>query len=489
MTEAGNPDNQKRVKSVQVELPVSFLRYGIEFVDTPGVGSAIRTNTETTYRFLPECDAVLFVTGVDTPMTSLELDLLEAVRDYVNKVFFVINKIDLISDKEKDEVYGFVSAVIKKHTSQEAAKIFTVSSRLALEGNASLNPEGYERSGLKELEVALGSFLSEEKSAAFLSGIVQKIARIIEFEEGHGAFEETALAARLQVMRDEKVKTIHQEPHAAFQSLSRARKKLELFITTGAANLRYEAPGELSGAPEIKLSEESEPAAPVIVQPITVSEEQAGADLATRSCPVCRHVAESLSDFYAHWQYQLSNDESAQEAFAAETGFCPLHTWQLLSMTSPYGASVGFSELAHHVAHELNQLQNQQNRTALWQLVQDSRNCRVCQLVSVTEKEYIVSLSDLITKQEGKLKYQQSQGACLRHLAMLLDIADPEYHEFLIGHASERFEQDAEDMRTYAIKQEALRRGLQNKNEDDAYRRTVIRIVGDRSVCVPWSKG
>lgn len=124
VTEAGNPDNQKRVKSVQVELPVSFLRYGIEFVDTPGVGSAIRTNTETTYRFLPECDAVLFVTGVDTPMTSLELDLLEAVRDYVNKVFFVINKIDLISDKEKDEVYGFVSAVIKKTYQPRSGKDF-----------------------------------------------------------------------------------------------------------------------------------------------------------------------------------------------------------------------------------------------------------------------------------------------------------------------------------------------------------------------------
>jgi len=77
VTEKGNPANRKKVKTACVELPVPFLRRGIEFVDTPGVGSAIAANTATTYAFLPECDAVLFVTSVDTPMTSLELVFLE----------------------------------------------------------------------------------------------------------------------------------------------------------------------------------------------------------------------------------------------------------------------------------------------------------------------------------------------------------------------------------------------------------------------------
>jgi ribosome biogenesis GTPase A len=38
VTEKGNPDNRKKVKTVSVELPVPFLQRGIEFVDTPGVG-------------------------------------------------------------------------------------------------------------------------------------------------------------------------------------------------------------------------------------------------------------------------------------------------------------------------------------------------------------------------------------------------------------------------------------------------------------------
>jgi hypothetical protein len=31
------------------------------------------------------------------------------------------------------------------------------------------------------------------------------------------------------------------------------------------------------------------------------------------------------------------------------------------------------------------------------------------------------------------------------------------------------------------------RRALQNRNEEDAYRLTIIRIVGDRNVCMPWA--
>ena len=60
--------------------------------------------------------------------------------------------------------------------------------------------------------------------------------------------------------------------------------------------------------------------------------------------------------------------------------------------------------------------------------------------------------------------------------------------EFLLSHAAQRFEEDAEDMQTYAMKHEALRRALQNRNEDDAYRRAIIRIVGGRSVCMPWAE-
>jgi hypothetical protein len=74
VTERGNPGNCKPVKTASLEVPLPFLRRGLEFVDTPGVGSSIEANTATTYTFLPECDAVLFVTSVDSPFTKGSCD-------------------------------------------------------------------------------------------------------------------------------------------------------------------------------------------------------------------------------------------------------------------------------------------------------------------------------------------------------------------------------------------------------------------------------
>jgi hypothetical protein len=105
------------------------------------------------------------------------------------------------------------------------------------------------------------------------------------------------------------------------------------------------------------------------------------------------------------------------------------------------------------------------------------------------EEEYVRQLALLINEPGGLDQYRHSQGACLRHLGMLLDAAvSAESRAFLLSHAIQSFEQDAEDMRSYAMKRDALRRALQHRNEEDAYRRAIIRIVGDRRVCMPWAE-
>lgn len=67
ITEHGSPGNEKRLIEARVELPLPFLRRGLHFIDTPGIGSARHENTATTYAFLPQMDAVIFVTSVEVP--------------------------------------------------------------------------------------------------------------------------------------------------------------------------------------------------------------------------------------------------------------------------------------------------------------------------------------------------------------------------------------------------------------------------------------
>jgi GTPase Era involved in 16S rRNA processing len=58
------------------------------------------------YSFLPNCDAVLFVTSAEGPLSEAEIELLTAIKRYAGKIFFVLNKIDLLAD-ESEDMEGF----------------------------------------------------------------------------------------------------------------------------------------------------------------------------------------------------------------------------------------------------------------------------------------------------------------------------------------------------------------------------------------------
>lgn len=483
VTEKGNPGNGKKIKKATVELPVPFLRQGLEFVDTPGVGSAITENTAVTYGFLPECDAVILVTSVDTPMSGVEMSFLNEIRGFVDKIFFVVNKIDLISEIERREVLEFVSRTIENQLGCKAVKIYPVSARMGLSARVHGNEEEYGRSGLKALEEALAAFLSEEKAETFLLSVIQKALRIVSDEAAQGAFGEEALRRREAEMQRPDFVTFKRDPHDSAGAVKGARAKLETLMRTLSAG-RTEKPAENREPPA--ALEESEPrhestALPAALRP---------ADLGARGCFICRHVAKNVSDFFAHWQYAIGSDESAQAEFAAELGFCPLHTWQLLALCSPHGASVGFSRLAERFAQRLGaDAAKPADGGDVRKLIRSSQNCRVCGMIRELEKGYIDKLSDSLKEEAFRSRYRNSQGVCLHHLSMLLDAVQPESARvFLLSVAAERFEEDADDMRSFALKHESRRRALENSNEEDAYRRAIIRMAGERSLCAPWNE-
>jgi predicted GTPase len=494
VTEKGNPGNGKNVKTVRLELPVPFLQRGVEFVDTPGVGSGITVNTATTYSFLPECDAVLFVTGVDAPMTSLELSFLKEIRQYVNRIFFIVNKIDLAQGEQRKEVLEFINQAIREQTGQEEIKVFPVSSGQALAAKISGDDALYEQSGLKALENVLASFLSGEKSVSLLATIALRALRLLDAEEAPGIFQETSLKLRATGTQIEKSHTIQVDPQAAAVALAEAHARLEV-LYQDMMDGRQTGPVEKSGGPSAKrkaISGTAFPAGPLNLVALSKTDpvpEEIAADLQARTCPVCRHLSRQASGFFSHWQYRLVTEEQAQAEFAANLGFCPLHTWQLLAISSPYGASVGYASLAAEAGRRIQEESDAfSGGDKIMQLVHNSHNCPVCKLLRGEEKKYIALLGELISHPSGRDAYRHSQGACLWHLGMLLNATPSgEDQQFLLAHAVQLFRQDAEDMRTYAMKRDALRRALQNRNEEDAYRRAVTRIVGDRSVCMPWA--
>jgi hypothetical protein len=69
---------------------------------------------------------------------------------------------------------------------------------------------------------------------------------------------------------------------------------------------------------------------------------------------------------------------------------------------------------------------------------------------------------------------------------LLASISPAEIRIFLLSHAAKRFEADAEDMRSFALKREALRASLLNRDEADAYLRAIVKMAGDRNLAMPW---
>jgi tRNA U34 5-carboxymethylaminomethyl modifying GTPase MnmE/TrmE len=178
VTQQGNPGNEKKVERVYVELPLPFLRRGLEFVDTPGVGSAVDANTATTMEFLPRCDAALFVTSVDTPLTAVEIELLSKLRQYIRKIIFIINKTDLLDDQERREVVAYIIGALQRQMGTSSLRAYATSSKRGLAAKLAHDDEAYKQSGLGTVEDAIASFLAVEKASTFLVNILDKAAAI-----------------------------------------------------------------------------------------------------------------------------------------------------------------------------------------------------------------------------------------------------------------------------------------------------------------------
>ncbi|MGA9265710.1 MAG: dynamin family protein [Rhodomicrobium sp.] len=101
ISETRNPHNRLQVEKVELEYPSDFLSRGILAVDTPGVGSTFLHNTQTAEAVLGECDAALFVLSADPPITEAEVNYLRQVQKLIPKLFFILNKKDLLDAHEQ----------------------------------------------------------------------------------------------------------------------------------------------------------------------------------------------------------------------------------------------------------------------------------------------------------------------------------------------------------------------------------------------------
>lgn len=147
VTETANPRNELGVEHVEICGPWTLVDSGIVLVDTPGIGSVYRHNTEAGWRSLLETDSAVMVLSADAPLSEQEQELLGALAERQSPTFVVLNKADHLSSDELHEVRDFVEALLREAFG-DAARVYAVDARSALAaklcGHSRVGEQGIE---------------------------------------------------------------------------------------------------------------------------------------------------------------------------------------------------------------------------------------------------------------------------------------------------------------------------------------------------------
>jgi GTP-binding protein EngB required for normal cell division len=114
VSENDNPENGKHVASVEVELPALETLAPLQFVDTPGLGSAFTHNTEAAMKWLPNAGAALVAVSSDAPLSERDLALLEELRRHTPRIVLLLTKADLLTKAQRAEVLAFVRQQLRR---------------------------------------------------------------------------------------------------------------------------------------------------------------------------------------------------------------------------------------------------------------------------------------------------------------------------------------------------------------------------------------
>jgi hypothetical protein len=253
VAEEANPKNGLGVSRVDLFYPAPLLAGGIVLIDTPGVGSTFRHNTETALALLPECDAAMFVISADPPITEAELDFLHQVKAKAARIFYILNKIDYLQGDERGSVAKFLREVLEQNelwTSE--SRILSVSARNGLNAKQSGDRQALEESGMADVEALIGHQLAAEKTNLLKLAMAGKVADGLAQGIAEVSLRSQALKLPLDELASkaklfgERLQSIEERQRVMRDVLAGEQRNLRHGIEYSIASLRVEAVSELS---------------------------------------------------------------------------------------------------------------------------------------------------------------------------------------------------------------------------------------------------
>ena len=184
VSEEQNPANRKGVSLVEVFVPSPLLAHGMCLVDTPGVGSVIRANTDATREFVPQIDAALVVVGTDPPISGEELALVEETAAQVGTLLFVLSKADRSTDAERSEAVAFTRRVLTERLGKDPGPVLQVSALERLNGGRPFGDWDALEQTLRTLSESVGGALLGQAATRGIDRLAERLLHDLDEQRG-----------------------------------------------------------------------------------------------------------------------------------------------------------------------------------------------------------------------------------------------------------------------------------------------------------------
>lgn len=114
VTEQFNPNNEKHVSRIVVQLPSRRLQGGIAFVDTPGLGSLATSGAAETFAYLPRCDLGVVTIDAGSTLTRDDLQAIQTLYESGIPATVLLSKADLLKPDDRSKVVEYIRQQTKR---------------------------------------------------------------------------------------------------------------------------------------------------------------------------------------------------------------------------------------------------------------------------------------------------------------------------------------------------------------------------------------
>lgn len=164
-------DIENKIKEITLFLDSEYLKNGVEIVDTPGFNSTYTIHTDIAKGYVEKSDASIFLFSYDKPGSEEEFKFLSYINKYMNRVFFVVNKIDLDDDPQNKEnsvrntLEDVRSKLKLKNVAIEGKEIYPISAKLAKEAIKEKSQAKKEHSKFDYFKTGLSNYLTSDENS------------------------------------------------------------------------------------------------------------------------------------------------------------------------------------------------------------------------------------------------------------------------------------------------------------------------------------